>query len=114
MATVNHTVVETPYASYVKVFKWVLTSGDVGDVVMIPHLQGDKTFMVIGNFTGGGVVTIEGTLSPDEATTVQLKNLQGDDLSFAAADIEAVAPACYGYKPVASTITSVTVYLFAR
>ncbi len=113
MSVVAHTVVKHPYDDRVKIFKWVLTSGDTGDVVFIPHLSGDKSFGCVGTFNSA-LVTLQGTLSPDEATMVQIKNLQGDDISFAADDIEGVAPACYGYRPVAGTVTSVACYLFAR
>ncbi len=113
MAIVNHTVVEHPFTKEVKIFKWVLTSGDTGDVVFIPNLTGDKSFMVIGTFNASDCA-LQGSLSPDEATMVQLKNLHGDNLSFTPDDIESVAPACYAYRPVAGTVTSVTVYLFAR
>lgn len=113
MAIVNHTVVEHPFTKEVKIFKWVLTSGDTGDVVFIPNLQGDKSFMVVGNFAISDCA-LQGSLSPDEATMVQLKNLQGDPLLFTADDVESVAPACYAYRPVAGAVTSVTVYLFCR
>ena len=114
MATVAHTRVETPYDSYVKVFKWVLTGGDVGDIVSVPHLKGDKTFMVFGTFAAGSV-SLNGTLAPGEATLLTLKDPQGNALTFTADDIEAVAPAAYDYQPAATAgVTSVTVYLFVR
>ncbi|MCH7752350.1 MAG: hypothetical protein IH898_09390, partial [Planctomycetes bacterium] len=64
--------------------------------------MGDKSFGAVGDFNNS-TVKLQGVLDPAETTFVQLKNLQGDDLSFTANDLEAIAPACYGYKPVAGT-----------
>lgn len=113
MAVIKHTVVEHPFTKEVKIFKWVLASGDSGDVVFIPNLQGDKSFMVVGNFAASNCA-LQGSLSPDEATMVELKNPQGDALLFTADNVEAVAAACYAYRPVAGAVTGVTAYLFAR
>ena len=111
---VAHTVIEHPYDDRVKIFKWLLASGETGDIVFIPHLSGDKTFAVVGTFNSSDC-KLEGSVDPDDATTfVQLKNLQGDNLLFTADDIESVAPACYAYRPVAGTVTAVTAYPFAR
>ena len=111
---VAFTVIKHHYDDRVKIFKWVLASGETGEIAFIPHLQGDKTFSAIGTFNSSDC-KLEGSIDPDDATTfVQLKNLQGDNLLFTAADIESVAPACYAYRPVAGTVTGVTAYLFAR
>lgn len=93
-----------------KLFRWTALAdgaGNEGESIVLPG-KTDVTVQLV-SISGGGTptVVIEGSLSDSEADFVQLHDPQGGDLSFTAANIEAVLENVTRIRPRVSGGTTV-------
>lgn len=111
MATIQYT---TTYPGYDKaiIVSWVLASGDVGVPFEYPVLA-DRSVQFAGSFGASGTVAIEG--SNDGTNWAPLTDLQGTSLNaVGTASIEGVTEITRYIRPKSTTVSSVTVTLFAK
>ena len=98
-------------------YEWVgLSDGDVADHVELPF-RPDKTMQVDGNFGTGGDVRAEGSLDPAAGKWGQLKDPQGNAISFLTGndeDVETLLQNTFWFRPTvaAGTGVNVTVRVF--
>lgn len=99
-----------PYQG-VRVFGWDLASGETGDAAMVAPWP-DKTVQIYGMFNTGNI-QIEGSLDPVSDATPTYKVVRDTNLNLiatiTAAYLEAVQPHCVFIRPVATTITAVSI-----
>jgi len=111
MAEIAYTVQDL--VEGVKVFTWLLDSGDVGKPVMAPHFP-DKSVWVspdVGGTFGDGTLTIQGTHETDDVPTgwFALLDAQGNNVTFTSAKIEDISPNAVQYRPSLSGTTGADV-----
>ncbi len=98
-------------------YEWVgLSDGDVADHIELPF-RPDKSMQVSGNFGTGGDIRVEGSLDPDAAVWGQLKDPQGNAITFLTGndkDMETILQNAFWFRPTvaAGTGVSVTVRIF--
>ena len=108
MAIVPYTTVDIPHQGRCWAVQWVLESGDSGVPWARPDLP-DKPLQVTGTFAAG-VVQVEVALHPDAPVYAVAKDANSVPMSgIAAAYLEAVQPGATLVRPVATTVTTVTV-----
>jgi hypothetical protein len=115
MATINPTLLSTPYSGTIQLWKWAgITVVDTGAPVIIPGYT-DKSVMVIGDFVTAGAITWEVTNDPALATFVVAHDAQGNNIVITANNIEEVLCNAYAHRPraTAGTAVAMDVYLLA-
>ena len=93
-----------------------LLNGDDGEPISFPG-AGDFTVHAFGNFTGGGTVILEGTCTAAASNFFNMKDAQGNNLSFTAADGELVSEVVTHIRPRVTAgggSTNITVVLLMR
>lgn len=93
-------------------YEWTgLTENDTAGYVEVPQ-QADKTMQVDGNFGSGGDVRVEGSLAPNADKWGQLKDAQGNAISFLTGndeDVETLLQNTMFIRPAVVGGTSVSV-----
>jgi hypothetical protein len=90
------------------VFGWDLVAGETGTAILVAPWP-DKTVQIYGTFSTGAL-SIEGALDRANPTYIVLRDVPGQAISAkTAAYCEAVQQHCVLIRPVATTITAVSV-----
>lgn len=88
-------------------YEWTLTENDTAEHVEIPF-RSDKTFQASGSF-GSGSASIQGSLDPDAVVFTDLRDPQGNVISFTGEDAKTILENVFFIRPKTPTGTAASV-----